>query len=89
MVQPQDVADGIVEALQVGIVDVHVPKSVKRIQKVTALLPRVASEGIARAMKADRVLFEADPNARRGYELRAAQSEPGLEPADEKKQLTA
>ena len=40
-------------------------------------------------MKADRVLFEADPNARRGYELRAAQSEPGLEPADEHKQLTA
>ena len=89
MVQPQDVADGIVEALQLGIVDVHVPKSVKRVQKVTALLPRKASEGIARAMKADRVLFEADPNARRGYELRAAQSEPGLEPADEKKQLTA
>ena len=89
MVQPQDVADGIVEALQLGTVDVHVPKSVKRVQKVTALLPRVASEGIARAMKADRVLFEADPNARRGYELRAAQSEPGLEPADEHKQLTA
>jgi NAD(P)-dependent dehydrogenase (short-subunit alcohol dehydrogenase family) len=88
-VQPQDVADGIVEALQLGMVDVHVPKSVKRVQKVTALLPRVASEGIARAMKADRVLFEADPDARRGYELRAAQSEPGLEPADEKKQLTA
>jgi len=89
MVQPQDVADGIVEALQLGIVDVHVPKSVKRISKVTAFLPRRASEGIARAMKADRVLFEADPNARRGYELRAAQSEPGLEPADETKQLTA
>jgi NADP-dependent 3-hydroxy acid dehydrogenase YdfG len=89
MVQPQDVADAIVEALQLGVVDVHVPKSVKRIQKVTGLLPRGASEGIARALKADRVLFEADPNARRGYELRAAQSEPGLEPADEKKQLTA
>src|SRR5829696_5258407 len=40
MVQPQDVADGIVEALQLGAVDVHVPKSVKRVQKVTALLPR-------------------------------------------------
>lgn len=89
MVQPQDVADGIVEALQIGAVDVHVPKSVKRVQKVTAMLPRAASEGIARAMKADRVLFEADPNARRGYELRAAQSEPGLEPADETKQLTS
>ena len=62
-VEPQDVADGIVEALQLGIVDVHVPKSVKRISKVTAFLPRRASEGIARALKADRVLFEADPNA--------------------------
>jgi NADP-dependent 3-hydroxy acid dehydrogenase YdfG len=89
IVQPQDVADAIVEALEVGTVDVHVPKSVKRIGKITRLLPRGASEGIARAMKADRVLFEADPNARRGYELRAAQSEPGLEPADEPKQLTA
>jgi NADP-dependent 3-hydroxy acid dehydrogenase YdfG len=89
MIQPQDVADAIVDALQFGVVDVHVPKSVKRIQKVTGLLPRGASEGIARALKADRVLFEADPNARKGYELRAQQSEPGLEPADEKKQLTA
>ena len=89
IVQPQDVAEAIVEALQVGIVDVHVPKSVKRIGKVSAFLPRKASEGIARAIKADRVLFEADPNARRTYELRAAQSEPGLEPAEETKQLTA
>jgi NADP-dependent 3-hydroxy acid dehydrogenase YdfG len=88
-VQPQDVADGIVEALQLGTVDVHVPKSIKRVQKVTGLLPRRASEGIARAMKADRVLFEADPNARRGYELRAAHSEPGLESPEETKQLTA
>jgi NADP-dependent 3-hydroxy acid dehydrogenase YdfG len=89
MVQPQDVADGIVEALQFGTVDVHVPKSVKRISKVTAFLPRPASEGIARALKADRVLFEADPNARRNYELRAAKSEPGLESAEEQKQITA
>ena len=35
------------------------------------------------------MLFEADPNARRGYELRASKSEPGLEPGDEQKQLTA
>jgi NADP-dependent 3-hydroxy acid dehydrogenase YdfG len=88
MVQPQDVADAIVDALQHGVVDVHVPKSVKRIGWVTRMLPRPASEGIARTLKADRVLFEADPNARRGYELRAAKSEPGLEPADEQKQLT-
>ena len=88
VVEPSDVADGIVEALQLGIVDVHVPKSVKRTQRLTALLPRRASEGVARALKADRILFEADPNARRGYELRANRSEPGLEPADEARQLT-
>ena len=45
-------------------------------------------EAVGRAMKVDRVLAEADPNARRGYELRAARSEPGLEPGSEDKQLT-
>jgi NADP-dependent 3-hydroxy acid dehydrogenase YdfG len=89
MVEPQDVAEAIVDALQHGVVDVHVPKSVRRISRTTSMLPRRAAEGIARALKADRVLFEADPNARRQYELRASHSEPGLEPADEKKQLTA
>lgn len=88
-VQPTDVADGIVEALQFGAVDVHVPKSIRPVQKLTGILPRKASEAIARGMKADRVLFEADPNARKGYELRAAHSEPGLESGDEQKQLTA
>ena len=88
-VEPVDVANAIVEALQFGIVDVHVPKSVKRIQFITKLLPRKAQEGVAKAIKADRVLFEADPNARAAYELRAAKSEPGLEPAPDTKQLTA
>ena len=88
VVQPEDVADAIVDALQHGVVDVHVPKSVKPISRATAVLPRRAAEGIARALKADRVLFEADPNARKGYELRASHSEPGLEPADEPRQLT-
>jgi NAD(P)-dependent dehydrogenase (short-subunit alcohol dehydrogenase family) len=86
--QPQDVAEAIVDALQHGVVDVHVPKSVKPISRLTSVLPRPASEGIARLMKADRVLFEADPSARRDYELRAAKSEPGLEPGNEPKQLT-
>jgi NADP-dependent 3-hydroxy acid dehydrogenase YdfG len=87
-VQPQDVADAIVDALRNGVVDVHVPKSVKAVGHVTRLLPRPARETVARAMKADRVLFEADPAARQGYELRAATCDPGLETADEPKQLT-
>jgi hypothetical protein len=38
-------------------------------------------------MKADRVLMGADRQARAAYELRAAHSEPGLEPADDAPQL--
>ncbi len=45
-------------------------------------------EGIGRAIKADRVLAGADANVRREYELRAARSEPGLEPAPERQRIT-
>jgi len=76
--EPGEVADAIVEALQFGIVDVWVPKSAKRTNVLAAVLPRALSEGMARAMKADRVLAGADMNSRRDYELRAARSEPAL-----------
>jgi len=42
---------------------------------------------MARAMKADRVLAEADTLTRRSYELRASRSQPGLEPAPEQPQI--
>jgi NADP-dependent 3-hydroxy acid dehydrogenase YdfG len=88
-VQPQEVADAIVHALQHGLVDVHVPRAVRVLTRMTHLLPRRAAEGLARAIRADRVLYEADPEARRAYELRAAGAQPGLEPGDERRQLTA
>ncbi|HEY4451830.1 MAG TPA: SDR family oxidoreductase [Solirubrobacteraceae bacterium] len=87
--EPTDVADAIVEALRMGIVDVWVPKSAKRTNMLTAVLPRSASEGIARALKADRVLAGADLNTRRAYELRASRSEPGLEPATPTPQIAS
>ena len=85
--EPADVAAAIVDALQHGIVDVWVPKSAKRTNVLGAVLPRSLSEGMARAMKADRVLAGADLNRRRDYELRASHSEPGLEPVAEPAQL--
>jgi NADP-dependent 3-hydroxy acid dehydrogenase YdfG len=85
--EPKDVAEAIVEALQLGIVDVWVPKSAKRTNTLGAGLPRALSEGMARALKADRVLAGADIDRRRDYELRAARSEPGLEPAPAQPQL--
>ena len=87
--EPTEVADAIVEALQTGRIDVWVPKRAKRTSTVFSLLPRQLSEGMARAIKADRVLAGADADVRRQYDLRASRSEPGLEPAPEKPELTA
>jgi NADP-dependent 3-hydroxy acid dehydrogenase YdfG len=88
-VNPEDVAAGIVEALQTPHFDVYVPKAIGPINKVLGVLPRGGREAFARALKADRVLAEADTGARAGYELRASHSEPGLEPGDDQRQLTA
>jgi short-subunit dehydrogenase len=86
--EPSEVADAIVEALRYGTVEVWVPKRSRRTNQIVTLLPRRLSEGLGRAMKADRVLADADAGLRRGYDLRAARSEPGLEPAEEQARLT-
>jgi glutamate mutase epsilon subunit len=87
--EPGDVADAIVDALKNGVVDVWVPRASRHTHRVSALLPRRASEGMARALKVDRVLMGADKDARATYELRAARSEPGLGPGEEPSQLTS
>lgn len=87
-VNPEEVADAIVEALQRPRFDVFVPKSIGPINQVMNILPRGGREAIVRVLKADQVLAGADPEARRGYELRASHSEPGLEEADAPRQLT-
>jgi NADP-dependent 3-hydroxy acid dehydrogenase YdfG len=87
--EPADVADAIVDALRHGVVDVWLPRSSRHTQRLNQILPRRLSERIARALKADRVLMGADKQARAAYELRAAHSEPGLEPSDEAPQLTS
>jgi NADP-dependent 3-hydroxy acid dehydrogenase YdfG len=87
-INPEDVADAIIEALRFPRFDVFVPKSIGPINKVISLLPRGGREAFARALKADKVLAAADPNARRAYELRASRSEPGLGSGDEARQLT-
>jgi NADP-dependent 3-hydroxy acid dehydrogenase YdfG len=85
--EPQEVADAIVEGLRRREVEIWVPRRSKATYRVVGVLPRRVSEGLSRALKADRVLAGADADARRGYELRASHSEPGLEPGDERKLL--
>jgi NADP-dependent 3-hydroxy acid dehydrogenase YdfG len=87
-IEPQQVADAIVETLRVPRFDVHVPKQLSVSERVSALLPIAVQDGLSRVSRADGVLAQADAGARAGYELRAAHSEPGLEPAPEPHQLT-
>jgi NADP-dependent 3-hydroxy acid dehydrogenase YdfG len=87
LIEPEDVANEIVATLERPRFDVAVPRSMGRVVQLTGVLPRGAREAIGRAFKADKVLAEADPVARRAYELRAAHSEPGLEPGDRQRQL--
>ena len=85
--EPTEVADAIVDALLFGTVEVWVPKRARRTNQLVAVLPRRLSESMSRAMKADRVLAEADTISRRDYELRASRSQPGLEAAPEQPQI--
>ena len=80
--EPQEVADAIVDALKYPKFDVWVPKFSNGIYRFMQLVPRRGREAIVRALKADQVLAGADMNVRAAYEDRASRSEPGLEPQD-------
>jgi NADP-dependent 3-hydroxy acid dehydrogenase YdfG len=81
-VEPEQVADAIVEALERPRHDVYVPKGIATGVRIGALLPRRLAEAIGRAAKTDRILASADANARAAYEQRAAESEPEREHAE-------
>jgi NADP-dependent 3-hydroxy acid dehydrogenase YdfG len=80
-IKPEDVADAIVEVLKRPRFDVYVPRSIGPMTAGSAVLPRRVREFLMRAIGADRVLWRVDDAARQAYELRAARSDPALEPA--------
>ena len=75
-VEAEDVANEIVDALEVGRYDVWVPKANGAIYKFLTLLPRNAREAIGRLMKVDKLMTEVDHAARDAYEERVAKSRP-------------
>ena len=74
-VEAEDVAEAIVDALEVGRYDVWVPKENGVIYKVLTLLPRNLREAIGRLMKVDKLMTEVDSGARSAYEERVASGE--------------
>ena len=71
-VEPEDVADSIVDALEYPKFDVWVPKVSAAIFRVMSLLPRGGREAVARALNADQVLAAPNAAERAAYEARAA-----------------
>ncbi|MCW3006358.1 MAG: family oxidoreductase [Solirubrobacterales bacterium] len=82
-IEPTDVADATVEALQTGRFDVWVPRENVGVYALSSLLPRRPREAIGRAMRADRTLWSIDAGQRQAYELRAARPVASLEPGDD------
>jgi hypothetical protein len=78
-VEPDEVAEAIVEALRFNTFDVFIPPVAGHIWRALHVLPRGSAEAVGRAMKADRVLVNPDKDVRAGYEARAAASDPGVE----------
>jgi NAD(P)-dependent dehydrogenase (short-subunit alcohol dehydrogenase family) len=78
-VEPAEVADAIVGALEKPKFDIPVPRSAQSIGTFMSVFPRAVREAVARAMKVDKVMIDVDEEARRSYEDRAAHSEPSAE----------
>lgn len=69
-VEPEDVAEAIVQALQTGRFEVYIPRSVSGLVRFSAIMPRRAIEAIGRVLKGDQVLAQPDHAARAAYESR-------------------
>jgi NAD(P)-dependent dehydrogenase (short-subunit alcohol dehydrogenase family) len=70
VVEPEDVANAIVDALQTGRVDVFVPKSVGTLARGMYMVPRAMADFIAKVLKSDQVLVNPDHMLRGAYEKR-------------------
>ncbi len=81
-VEAADVANEIVDAMEVPRFDVFVPRANGILYRVLTLMPRGAREALGRLMKIDKLMFEVDHGARRAYEERAATSTASAEEGD-------
>ena len=73
-VEPEDVANEIVDALELNRFDVYVPRRLQVTLLLGSLLPRRVREAVSRFMGVDKVITDSDPSRRRAYEERAASS---------------
>ncbi len=85
-VEPEDVANAIVEAIQFDRFEVYVPKSTKVLFRMKAIVPTRIMETIALFLKGDQVLANPDHVARAAYEARMAATIAGHDATEREKQ---
>ena len=81
VVEPEDVAEAIVEAVQTGRVDVWVPRAMQTLFRGMNLVPRGVADFITKVLKGDQVLVNPDHLVRGAYEQRTSDPGPALPPA--------
>jgi NAD(P)-dependent dehydrogenase (short-subunit alcohol dehydrogenase family) len=72
VVEPDDVANAIVEALQTGRVDVYVPRAMAGLFRMMNVVPRGVADFVTKVLKGDQVLVNPDHLLREAYEKRTA-----------------
>jgi NAD(P)-dependent dehydrogenase (short-subunit alcohol dehydrogenase family) len=72
VIEPEDVAAAIVEALQTGRVNVYVPRTIEGLFRLMNLVPRSVADFITKVLKGDQVLVNPDHMLRSAYEQRTA-----------------
>jgi NAD(P)-dependent dehydrogenase (short-subunit alcohol dehydrogenase family) len=70
VVEPEDVANAIVEALQTGRTDVFIPRSMVGLFRLMNLVPRRVADFVTKILKGDQVLVNPDHMLRGAYEQR-------------------
>ena len=72
LVEPQEVADGIIGALETGRVEVYVPPKLGPLMRSQVLMPRGLRDAMSRAFQTDKIATEVDRGARAAYAERSA-----------------
>jgi NADP-dependent 3-hydroxy acid dehydrogenase YdfG len=72
VVEPEDVANAIVNALQTGRVNVFVPGNMEFLFRLMHLVPRSVADFITKVLKADQVLVNPDQMVRAAYVQRTS-----------------
>ncbi len=67
LIEPEDIAEAIVEAIKYPKFDVYVPKKIGPLMKLTSIMPRGAQDVVGKIFQTDKIGTEIDSGKRSDY----------------------